>query len=158
MSINKLPSTFKPDSLCKKAASTGTVYSGEMPVASILNLSNELKKHGLTPVSYTLRFYVDSEGYPVIEGEMVGDFELVCQRCLEPMKLTVKAEILVSPVASDAQAKQLPERYEPLLMTEGELNFAEWIAEELHLALPLVPRHKEVCISHESYTQGKTDE
>lgn len=158
MSINKLPNAFKADALCRNAPEVGTAFSGEFPVDRILNLNNEFKKHALTPITYTLRFYIDKEGYPVIEGEMIGDFDLVCQRCMQPMVYSVKAEILVSPVISDTQAKQLPDRYEPLLMNNGEVNFAEWIAEELHLALPLVPRHEATCVSHDSYIQNHPDE
>jgi len=158
MSINKLPLNFKPEELCKRASAAGVVFEGEMGVEKLLELNNEFKKHSLTPVHYHLRFYLDGEGRAVIEGEMAGDFELVCQRCLQPMSYTVKASVSVSPIASDAQAKQLPAHYEPLLMTNGEVNFAQWIAEELHLALPLVARHDTACLSHDSYIQNDSGE
>lgn len=158
MSIDTLPQRFKPETLCKNAPPAGSFFKGEFEVPKIQDLNPELKKQALTPVRYSLRFYMDKEGAPVIEGDMEGDFELICQRCLKPMIYTIKAKVLVSPVASDSQAKLLTSKYDPLLMDDGEINFAEWIAEELHLALPLVPRHESACLSHESYIQDETGE
>ncbi len=64
---------------------------------------------------------------------------------------------MVSPVKSDKQAEQLPERYEPLLMSDGEINVSEWIAEEIHLALPLAPCHEPPCVSF-SNDEGEEDQ
>ena len=158
MSINKPPYILKPSLLCKEAPKEGTILSGEFPLDKITNLNSELKKQGLTPITYHLQFYNDEHGFQVVKGSMVGDFELTCQRCMQPMRYTLKADIFVSPVNSYAEAKQLPERYEPLLMTNSEINFAEWIAEELHLALPLVPRHDAICVSYDSFNQDQTGE
>lgn len=146
MSTNKLSTIITPVLLCKQMPE-GTILTGEAVLKDLLNLNPELRKQGLTPISYHLHFYQDEENLCVVKGEMVGDFELTCQRCLEPMHYTIKADILVSPVNSDSEAKCLPQRYEPLLMVEGTLNLLEWIAEEMHLALPLVPRHNAPCVS-----------
>lgn len=151
MSINKLPNVIKPLLLCKSA---GADIAGQIKAADVLALSKELKQQALTPITCQLRFYVADDGFCTIEGEMVGDFELICQRCMQPMRYVLKAEILVSPVNSDSEAKQLPSRYDPLMMHNGEVNFAEWIAEELHLALPLVPRHETDCVSS-NYLKGE---
>jgi uncharacterized protein len=157
MSTNKLPSIITPVPLCNQLPE-GTTLTGEVALQDLLNLTPELRKQGLTPISYHLHFYRDEEDRLAIKGEMVGDFEQICQRCMQPMRCTIKAEILVSPVNSDSEAKRLPEQYEPLLMAEGTLNLLEWIAEEMHLALPLVPRHEVLCISHESYINNKMGE
>ncbi len=157
MPTNKLLTAIKPLLLCKQLPS-GTSLKGEVSVKALLNLNAEIRKNALSPITYDLQFYLDGENRPVVKGEISGDFELICQRCMEPFKYTMQSQILVSPVNSDVEAKQLPDQYEPLLMDEGEVNLLEWIAEEIHLALPLVPRHEEVCISHDSYIQNQTGE
>jgi uncharacterized protein len=147
MSSNKLPMVIQPAQLCRKGVE-GTLLSGEISISSLLNLEADLRKQALSPIRYQLHFYVDKDTKLAIKGEISGLFELICQRCMLPMEYPIKTEILVSPVNSDAEAKQLSSKYEPLLMTEGEVNLSEWIAEEIHLALPLVPRHDTDCISY----------
>jgi uncharacterized protein len=62
------------------------------------------------------------------------------------MTLSLSNPIKVSPVKSLEQAKALPKDYEPLLVDEaGDIMLNEWIAEEIQLALPLVPRHDPPC-------------
>jgi uncharacterized protein len=143
---NELPAQINPEKLCRLAPPEGTRLSGQMPLKSLGNLSGDLKGQQDAIISVSLEFSIDKEGYCCIKGEMTVDLNFTCQRCMQPMIQTVKSSILVSPVTSDAQAKQLPARYEPLLVTDGEVSLKEWIAEELHLALPLVPRHETPCL------------
>lgn len=141
MSPNKLPKFIQPVRLCRQAPAEGVPLSGEILISELSDICDELKGSSTTPVKVALTFRVDEEGYCYISGQIAADVPLTCQRCLQPMRLPLQSAIMVSPVASYEEAKRLPERYEPLLMTEGEVTLAEWIAEELHLALPLVPRH-----------------
>lgn len=157
MSTKKLPTIITPVLLCKQLPE-GATLTGEVALQDLLNLEPKLRKEGLTPITCHLHFYQDEEGLLAVKGEMSGDFELICQRCMQPMRCTIKANILVSPVNSDSEAKRLPEHYEPLLMVEGTLNLREWIAEEMHLALPLVPRHDAACISYDAYMENGADE
>ena len=46
-------------------------------------------------------------------------------------------------VASDEAANALPDRYEPLLVTAEPAHIADVIAEEVLLAIPIVPRHSD---------------
>lgn len=145
---NELPKIIYPEVLCRADHGVGTTMKGQILLGRLLHLDSELKARKDQPVTVSLQFSVDSEGYCSIQGEIIGDLSMVCQRCMQPMMKTVQANILVSPVSSDAQAKQLPSQYEPLLMTNGAIDFAEWIAEELHLALPFVPYHDTDCVGN----------
>lgn len=142
---NKLPRTIYPINLCRNAPTGGNRLVGEIFISELKALSPEFKSQPHETVSVDLTFSLDKEGYCCITGEITTRLALICQRCLQPMVFELKSEVLVSPIASDEEAKQLPERYEPLLVLEGEVTLAEWIAEELHLALPLVPRHDDPC-------------
>lgn len=145
MSVPKASYTIKPSVLCKTSAD-GVDRVGECPFDVLKNLSLELRKQGVGSVHYRLHFYQDSDNIMVVEGEIWADFEWNCQRCLQSMIARVTANVLVSPVSSYAEANRLPTQYEPLLMDSGEVNLWEWIAEELHLALPLVARHETPCV------------
>ena len=148
MLLKELPEHISPEKICRAAPSQGTVMQGKIMLSKMSNLTEELRAQKLAFATVSLTFAVDKAGICSITGEMTVDLTLICQRCLQPMMQTITAVISVSPVSSDEQAKHLPARYEPLLVQNGEITFAEWIAEELHLALPLVPRHDPPCVSY----------
>jgi uncharacterized protein len=77
-----------------------------------------------------------------VTGSIDAELELQCQRCMEPVRLTVHATPYLAWVKSDEQLAALPEEYEPLLSANGSVDLRELVTEELLLALPLVPRHE----------------
>ncbi len=155
MLINELPKIINPKELCRKAPPGGNKLIGKISLGEIPHLPKELKEQHETPVTMSLVFSTDEGGLCCIEGELSTDIEVICQRCLQPMTYPIRAPILVSPVANDKQAELLPERFEPLLAPEGEITLAEWIAEELHLALPLAPLHEPPCMSYDDLKKIK---
>jgi uncharacterized protein len=44
-------------------------------------------------------------------------------------------------VHTEKEANQLPERYDPLVVTDGALILGDMIEEELIISLPIVPMH-----------------
>ncbi len=78
----------------------------------------------------------------LVTGHIEAELELQCQRCLEPVKLKVHAEPKLAWVKTDEQLAALPEEYEPLLSADGHVELRDLVADELLLALPLVPRHE----------------
>jgi uncharacterized protein len=147
MLLNELPLQIEPEKLCRDAPPEGRKLSGQILLSKLTNLAKELKAQKDKVVTVSLVFSIDNVGLCSIVGDMAVDLELICQRCLQPMLYQLCTEVRVSPVVSDTQAEHLPAHYEPLLVTNGEITLAEWIAEELHLALPLAPRHEPPCVS-----------
>ena len=143
----KLPTHIRAEQLCRNAKPEGDTLSGIIYVRELGNFS-EFAEQGDTPITLSLTFSMDDEGFCCIRGEMEVVIKLTCQRCLQPLQQAIKATILVSPVVSYAVAEHLPVHYEPLLMHNGEIMLTEWIAEELHLALPFVPLHETQCVSY----------
>jgi uncharacterized protein len=78
----------------------------------------------------------------LVTGHIEAELELQCQRCLEPVKLKVHAKPKLAWVKTDEQLAALPEEYEPLLSADGHVELRDLVADELLLALPLVPRHE----------------
>jgi len=151
MLINELPTIINPQKLCQSAPAGGLRLAGTIPLGKLPNLDDELKIQAATPVAVSVVFSMDSEGYCSIAGDISVDLIMTCQRCMQPMDQPIRATFLVSPVASDAQAERLPARYEPLMVIDGEIVVAQWIAEELYLALPFVPRHDFECVSYKTH-------
>ncbi|MCS5711780.1 YceD family protein [Candidatus Berkiella aquae] len=153
MLINELPTTINPQKLCQSAPIGGSHMVGKISLGKLPNLDETLENQPTAQISVSVVFSMDSEGYCCIAGELSVDLSLICQRCMLPMIEPIRATFLVSPVVSDVQAEQLPARYEPLMVVNGEIVVTQWIAEELYLALPFVPRHDYECVSHDAYKE-----
>lgn len=142
--LNELPLKINPKQLCQ----SGAHLVGKVDVGL---LKNFFEARVGTLIEVDLVFAVDEEGYRTIKGEIKADLPLICQRCLQSMVQPITGTVSVSPVTSDSEAKRLPACYEPLLVVNQEVIMAQWIAEELHLALPLVPRHDINCVSYKTF-------
>ena len=84
-----------------------------------------------------------ADGTRYLTGSIRGEVALKCQRCLGKMILPLDLTFRLGLVSSDAAAKALPEWYEPLVVTAEPAHIAEVIADEVLLALPIVPTHRD---------------
>ena len=85
----------------------------------------------------------DPDGTRYMKGSIQGAVIMMCQRCLDKMALPLDLYFRLGLVASEDAADALPERYEPLLVTAEPAHIADVIAEEVLLAIPIVPRHSD---------------
>jgi uncharacterized protein len=92
------------------------------------------------PVQLGLQFGRE-RGLLVVHVQLNAVLKPLCQRCLQPMHVPIAADSHLAVVASPAQAAGVPEEFETFLATDGHSTFAALAAEELLLALPIVPRH-----------------
>ncbi|WP_164880855.1 YceD family protein [Aestuariirhabdus litorea] len=107
-------------------------------------------------ITASLDFYRDDQGFFVIDAKMSAPVVMICQRCLEAVNLNVEGECQLAVVWSEEDAKALPKHYEPVVVGEEELETASLLEEELILALPLVPYHREdECKSRKGYSTGE---
>jgi uncharacterized protein len=88
-----------------------------------------------------LHFGIDEQGTPFVEGEVQADLSVTCQRCLQVMPLRIHRRFCLAMVETDEAAACLPERYEPLVLHNGQTDLSDIIEEELLLAMPFAPRH-----------------
>lgn len=91
-----------------------------------------------------LQFGRDSRGYRTISGSITMNVSLICQRCNQLLTLRLSIEPLLALVRNDAQAKSLPDDYEPCIVEGDFFPIADLVEEELLLALPMVPKHDDV--------------
>ena len=85
----------------------------------------------------------DPDGTCYLSGTIQGEVTLKCQRCLEDMTLPLDLNFRLGLVLSDEAASALPEWYEPLLVGSEPARIADVIAEEVLLAIPIVPMHRD---------------
>jgi uncharacterized protein len=111
----------------------------EIPVAELPGLPGDLVC-GSGQLHAHVQFGRE-QGFMVAQVALRGQLELICQRCMEPMPLPVDSSSPVLLVESEADAEAAPVEWETYLAAEGRLSLAALAAEELLLALPVVPLH-----------------
>lgn len=95
-----------------------------------------------TEINAVLQFNIDTRGFCSVNVQVEHLFEFKCQRCLKPLTETVQIDSWVSPVKTDAEARLLPDEYEPILVDDdGELTILTLIEQEMLLSLPNFPKH-----------------
>lgn len=134
-----LPHTIQP----KKCAEQRKTLQGSLSLKLFQRLKDLLTDSEGT-VDLQLEFGKDEQGLFFVRGQVDTVLHLYCQRCMEVMGWPLSVSISLSPVFSDAAARELPQRYEPLLLQEDRINLVDLIEEELLLNLPLVPKHDEL--------------
>lgn len=131
-----LPKQIDPFQL----ASNETTLKGDLLLSEMVRLDEFLcEKGGVAQIH--LQFGRDSQKYAYIKGAIKTKFKLLCQRCGEPMTLDFDIQVNDSPVRNDAEAERLPNRYEPLLVTDETMSLNTLIEEEILLSMPIVPKH-----------------
>jgi uncharacterized metal-binding protein YceD (DUF177 family) len=78
----------------------------------------------------------------VAKVALTGQVELVCQRCMGPMPWSIDASSTVLLIESETEANGAPVEWETYLAPDGRASVAALAAEELLLALPIVPLHE----------------
>ena len=83
----------------------------------------------------------DADGTHYMAGTLQGDVALKCQRCLENMILPLDVKFRLALIRDKDAINDLPDWYEPLLVSAEPAIIAEILSDEVLLALPIVPLH-----------------
>lgn len=142
----RLPRQIDP----RKFAHQGLDLQGVIAVAELPRVADfALDKS--SEVKVELEFGVDEEKHRVISGQALCALKVTCQRCLEPVEVSLDAGINLAIVWDEERAKQLPKTLDPLILPEGPADLYEIIEDELLLNLPMVSYHDEDCIDQTSF-------
>lgn len=82
-------------------------------------------------------------GQAVADLQVDAQPEVVCQRCMQPMRWPVKLQSRVALVSDYDSADRVPEGMEVFLVEADSVSVRDLVDEEIMLALPNVPRHDE---------------
>lgn len=143
-----LPDQIKPKKLAKKGAS----LVGDWPLAKFERLVADAVDN-LGEVSVKAEFSME-EGFPNLIGTATAGVKFICQRCLEPVIVTIEADLNVAFVATEEQLALISEPVEGVLLEDEEISLIDVVEQELILALPLVAYHKD-CDAFEYRTEDE---
>jgi len=115
------------------------ILEGRLPLSALPRLSGLLfDSEG--DVTFQLEFDRDALGIAYVGLEVETRLPLQCQRSLGRFELPVRLHHRLGLLRKEADEAGLPPGYEPLLVPEnGELCASDIIADELILAVPVVP-------------------
>ena len=99
-------------------------------------------------------FAISDTGQRIVTGGIKGDVKLQCQRCLEPFTQHIEFSFKLGIVSSEQEIARLTEDCEPLLVEGDEILLSDIVEDELILALPPAPTHKEGECSVSPYAQA----
>ena len=145
--LNQLPNALPEFVDTLRLAETRQVLKGQVAVTVMPRLmaALDMPSPARGEVDVDLAFSVDGQGVRRVLGSLHAELDALCQRCLQPMILTLHVNVALGIVRALDEAEQLPDEYEPLVLasvTEGQ-SLAAIIEDELLLALPVVPLHEE---------------
>lgn len=123
----------------RKLAESRAAFEFEMPVSELPGLPPDLLA-GDGRVQVQLRFGRE-QGFAIADIQLHARLQVICQRCMAPMPLEVDTNSPVVVVESEHEAEGAPAGWETFLAPEGRLSLAALTAEELRLAVPIVPLH-----------------
>ncbi len=138
MSMSTLPKQVEPRRLAEQAGS----LQGTLPVAGMERLVSLLQTDA-GEVRCQLDFTRDVEGLVTITTDLSTSVQLQCQRCLSNVDVAIEANAVLSPVSTDDEAANLPERYEALMLEGDTVTLSDMIEDEIILQLPIIAMHEE---------------
>jgi len=124
----------------KQLSDTGAAFEYELELAQLPGVPLHRSASAGT-VRARLRFGRE-QGWPAAQVALEAEVEMTCQRCMRPMRVRIEADSPVLIVESERAAEDVPAGAETFLAPEGRLSIAALVAEELLLALPIVPMHE----------------
>jgi uncharacterized protein len=137
---------------------TETAIDFKIPIAELPRVSHELiGKDGEASGHARFSRYM---GHAVADLEVHAAPEVVCQRCMQPMRWPVDVNSRIALVSDYDAANRVPDGMEVFLVEADSVSVRDLVDEEVMLALPHVPRHAEdsECARQEVQLPGQPDE
>jgi uncharacterized protein len=120
----------------------GARLSGSLRPADLPRLARVVASNVAgEPVAVAVGFEVGPEALPVARIQAQGTLNLVCQRCLRPVRWPLDVDVSLTAVADDAQAAELADPFDSILLEEGDLLVRGAVEDEILAVLPLSPVH-----------------
>ncbi len=96
----------------------------------------------LGPASFKARFYRDTHGISIMAGSISAEVTLVCERCLKPFALTLKADFACTTESKKAADYHQEDKLDVLEPDgDGLFDLYAYLEDTLLLELPQNPMH-----------------
>lgn len=131
-----LPSTLD----VRKATARGVSIRGMLKPLDLQRF-RELLASDDGVIQAQLSFTRDEENRHIIDLAVTAEAVVTCQRCLEPLSVSLACDNTLAVVWTDDQAAMLPRHLDPLVVEGEACSLWDVVEEELILALPPFSYH-----------------
>ena len=114
-----------------------------MPLAKLERLS-ELLSENSGELSAELHF-TSNTGYLGLHGKVEASLQLICQRCMKPMKHKASGQFEFGLMTKEGYEDKLPVDVDPYLLEGDEQLVVEILEDELLLSIPISVTHSNDC-------------
>lgn len=121
-------------------AQEGASFACVVPLLDLPRVQALLGEQAAT-IQVTMQFSQDAMQRCVMQGTLAGVVNMTCQRCLQPMQQVLQTEFTLYPVADEAQALQLADVADAVVMQANTLVLRDVIEDELILSMPMIATH-----------------
>ena len=139
-----LPVQFDPQVLAER----NHALFGRVPIATMLRLNN-VAVSIQSDVEVELYFSQSNSGYCKINGKLVCILNLRCERCLDEFEVCLKPTVKLILRQEHTEYLGQTEGYDLYEYSGKSIKLKELVEDELLLALPLAPKHKEISLCNQ---------
>lgn len=113
------------------------VFEGSLPLGQMQRLVGLLAAEE-GEAAYRIEFGVDEYDVGYVDIAVDAGLPMVCQRTMAVFVQPVSIDQRLGLIRDESQEAALPDGYDPLLVSDGQLSLKDVIEDELILAVPLV--------------------
>jgi uncharacterized protein len=149
-----IPQTVDPRKLANQSVTLSGFFKPEqLPrLADAVVAINE-------PVATELIFFVGGQNVKSLTGSVSANVFVTCHRCLQPMPLTLNADIGLGMIWDEEAAQHMPADLEPWVVGSDSADLCVVVEDELLLVLPYVNYHDESeCSGIGFFTTGDVED
>ena len=103
-------------------------------------------------LEYHLRGGRTGNGEPCLRLSVRGSVELCCQRCLDPIRVSIAIDAELQLAESLREISEADDEIDRVLASPY-MSIGELVEDEVMLVLPMAPRH-DTCLRRPAVTQG----
>ncbi len=124
-----------------RLADARTRLQGELPLSRMTRLRTACPdQHGQAQVDLYFE-RAGERGLRRIHGTVVAKVQLICQRCLQPLTLDLRAQPSLIVVKSE-ERPDLAEDDSEVVIADAPISLSDMVEDELLLAMPMIPKHE----------------
>jgi len=126
-----------------KQAERNVTLEGVYPLVKLERLTESLSDN--SGELFAKLHFTSGSGYLGLHGTVEASLDLVCQRCLQPMKYPVSGQFKFGLMTSEKHEDKVPSDAEPYLLEGEEQSVVDILEDELLLSIPIAVRHPNEC-------------
>lgn len=124
-------------------ARSGGRVEGQFDAREFSRLADVVLADREAPVAFSIAGTRDAFGRPALRLAVDGTAWMLCQRCLQPMRVAIEGETLIVVASNTREWEEWDQDESEVVLADRPVEAAELVEDEVILTLPFAPRHGE---------------